>query len=171
MRLFATASMIVLMFGVAEPAIAGGIQVEGAWARASIGTERPGVAYMKIRNNGQGADRLIGAKTPVAKHAMVHESLIRDGVRKMRQAENIEIAPGGTAVLEPGGLHLMLSILQKRLMEGDAFPLTLTFEHAGEVRIYVTVAGMGAKQKPQHHHDHHDDPAHDDHQDHHGHDE
>ena len=168
MRLVAAASAILLMLGVAAPAFAGGIQVEGAWARASIGTERPGVAYMKIRNNGQGADRLIGAKTPVAKHAMVHESLIRDGVRKMRPAENIELAPGGTAVLEPGGLHLMLSILQKRLMEGDAFPLTLTFEHAGEVRVYVTVAGMGAKQMPQHHHD---DPAHDDRQDHHGHDE
>ena len=171
MRLFSATSVIVLMFGVAAPATAGGIQVEDAWARASIGTERPGVAYMTIRNSGQEGDRLVGAKTPVAKHAMLHESLMRDGVRKMRPAENIEIAPGGAIVLEPGGLHLMLSILQKRLMEGDAFPLTLTFEHAGEVRIYVTVAGMGAKQMPQHHHDHHDDPAHDDHQDHHGHDE
>ena len=120
---------------------------------------------------GEEGDRLIGAKTPVAKHAMVHESLIRDGVRKMRPAENIEIAPGGTAVLEPGGLHLMLSILQKGLVEGDAFPLTLTFEYAGEVRVYVTVAGMGAKQMPQHHHNHHDDGAHDDNQDHHNHDE
>lgn len=171
MRFFAAASIIVLMFGVSAPAIAGGIQVEDAWARASIGIERPGVAYMTIRNSGEEGDRLISAKTPVAKHAMVHESLIHDGVRKMRPVENIKIAPGGAAVLEPGGLHLMLNSLQKRLVEGDAFPLTLMFEHAGEVHVYVMVAGMGAKQMPRHHHDHSDDPAHDDHRDYHDHDE
>jgi len=164
MRLVVAALAILLMLGVAAPAFAGGIEVEGAWARASIGTERPGVAYMTIRNNGVQSDRLIGAKTPVAKRAMVHESLRRDGVMKMRPAENIEVAPGGAVVLEPGGRHLMLSFLQKKLVEGEAFPLTLTFEHAGEVRVHVTVAGMGAKQVPQQHRDHHDD---DDHQDHH----
>ena len=167
MRLVAAASAILLMCGVASPAIAGDVQVEGAWARASIGTERPGVAYMTIRNSGRESDRLIGAETPVAKRAMVHESLMRDGVMKMRPAGNIEIAPGGAVVLEPGGLHLMFTSLQKKLVEGDAFPLTLTFEHAGEVRVHVTVAGMGAKQMPQHHHDNHDDGAHDDHDEHH----
>lgn len=178
MRLAVVASAIVLMVGVAAPAFAGGILVEGAWARASIGTERPGVAYMTIRNSGPESDRLIGAKTPVAKRAMVHESLMRDGVMKMRPAGNIEIAPGGAVVLEPGGLHLMLTFRQKKLVEGDAFPLTLSFEHAGDVRVHVMVAGMGAKQMPQHHHDHHDGDehhdhhnAHDDHQDHHGHHE
>ena len=80
-------------------------------------------------------------------------------------------APGGAVVLEPGGLHLMLNSLQKRLVEGDAFPMTLMFEHAGEVHVYVMVAGMGAKQMPRHHHDHSDDPAHDDHRDYHDHDE
>lgn len=162
MRLVVAALATLLMLGVAVPAFAGGIQVEGAWARASIGTERPGVAYMTIHNNGQESDRLIGAKTPVAKRAMVHESLMRDGVMKMRPAENIEVAPGGAVVLEPGGLHLMLTFLQKNLVEGDAFPLTLTFEHAGEVRVHVTVAAMGAKQVPQRHRDHHDDDDHHD---------
>ena len=108
MRLVVAALAILLMLGVATPAFAGGagsIAVEGAWARASIGTERPGVAYMTIRNNGQESDRLIGAETPMAKRAMVHESLMRDGVMKMRPAENIEVAPGGAVVLEPGGRH------------------------------------------------------------------
>ncbi|MDA0231744.1 MAG: copper chaperone PCu(A)C [Proteobacteria bacterium] len=170
MRLAVAALAIVLLFGFAAPAIAGGIQVEDAWARASLGTERPSVAYMTIRNGGHESDHLIGAKTPVAKRASVHESLLRDGVMKMRPAENIEIAPGSAVELEPGGLHLMLSFLQKKLVEGDAFPLTLTFEHAGDVRVHVVVAGMGAKQVPQHPHERHDDDkhdAHDDHQNHH----
>jgi len=168
MRVIAAASAILLILGFSAPAFAGGIQVEGAWARASIGTERPGVAYMTIRNSSPESDRLIGAKTPAAKRTMVHESLMSDGVMKMRPAEKIEIAAGGAVVLEPGGLHLMLTFLQKELVEGDAFPLTLTFEHAGQVRVHVMVAGIGAKQMPQHHHDHHDDDEHHDHHDAHG---
>ena len=44
----------MLLFVIASaPAFAGpdDVAVENAWSRASIGTKRPGVAYMTIRNN------------------------------------------------------------------------------------------------------------------------
>jgi copper(I)-binding protein len=155
------------MLAFAGAALAGGIEVGYAWARASIGTERPGVAYMAIHNSGSESDRLLGAKTAVAKRAMVHESIMRDGVMKMRPAEDIDIAPGATVMLEPGGLHLMLTFLQKKLVEGESFPLTLTFEHAGEVTVDVVIAGMGASKAPQGHHMHHENHDSQEHQKHH----
>ena len=156
MRLALVATAILLNFGTLAPAFAGDIDVDGAWARASIDTQRPGVVYMTIQNGGAESDRLVGAETPVAKRAMVHESIMREGVMKMRPAENIEVPPGGSVVLEPGGLHLMLTFLQKKLVQGESFALTLKFEHAGDVKVHVKIAGMGAKQAPEHHGDHHD---------------
>lgn len=158
MRLLVAALTILLAGGFAAPALADGIQVKGAWARASIGTERPGVAYMTIHNSGAESDRLLALNTPVAERAMLHQSVLQDGVMKMRPAADIDIPPGGMVMLEPGGLHLMLTKLQKKLVRGEAFPLTLTFEHAGEVRVHVMIAGMGAKQAPaqEQDHDHHE---------------
>ena len=171
MRHIVATLALLPMLAFAGAALAGGIEVENAWARASIGTERPGVAYMTIRNSGAASDRLLGAKTPVSKRAMVHESLMKDGVIKMRPAEDIDIAPGATVMLEPGGLHLMLTFLQKKLVEDESFALTLTFEHAGEVMVDVMIAGMGAKKAPHEHHEHHGEQKHHDqqmHKEHHG---
>ena len=151
---------ILVVFTFSGVAFAGDIKVKHAWARASIGTERPGVAYLRIYNDGTESDRLLGAATPVAKRAMIHESLMKDGVMKMRPAGDIDIAPGGKVLLEPGGLHLMLTFLNKKLVEGESFPLTLTFEQAGDVTVDVKIAGIGAKMAPNGHHEHHESHGH-----------
>lgn len=151
MRFIISALALAMMLEFVGPAYADGIKVQEAWARASIGTKRPGVAYMMIINKGAESDRLLSAETPVAKHSAVHESLMKDDVIKMRPAGDINIPPGGMVMLEPGGLHLMLIFLQKELVKGKSFPLTLTFEHSGAVTVDVTIAGIGAKIAPNEH--------------------
>ena len=64
-------------------------------------------------------------------------------IARMRPVAAIEIAPGAPTVLEPGGLHIMLRGLGRRLVEGETFPLSLTFERAGTVEIEVPIIGMG----------------------------
>jgi copper(I)-binding protein len=61
----------------------------------------------------------------------------------MRPLAAIEVAPGGPTVLEPGGPHVMLVGLGRKLAEGDTLPLSLTFEHAGTVELEVPIKGMG----------------------------
>ena len=46
--------------------------VEGAWARASIGTSRPGAAYMTIRNAGDTPVTIVGLATPIALMSEIH---------------------------------------------------------------------------------------------------
>ena len=48
----------------------------------------------------------------------------------------------GKATLAPGGYHVMLMGLKAPLKEGQSFPLTLTFEHAGKVEVEVMVESM-----------------------------
>lgn len=63
---------------------------------------------------------------------------------QMRQVESIEVPSHGTATLRPGSFHVMLIGLAQPLKEGDRFPLTLTFERAGEVTVEVKVEGVGS---------------------------
>lgn len=47
-------------------------------------------------------------------------------------------------VLRPGGHHLMLIGLHAPLVEGDRFPIILTFEVAGQIEVRVPVLAVGA---------------------------
>jgi copper(I)-binding protein len=117
----------------------GSLVIQHPWARASIGQAKAGAAYLTIVNHGETADRLIAVSTPAAKHAKPHTHLLEDGVMKMRPVEAIEIAPGDPAVLQPGGLHIMLMGLAAPLETGKPFPMTLVFENAGSVDVEVHV--------------------------------
>jgi copper(I)-binding protein len=145
------ATLLMAGGGFAGQAVAGDIQVTKAWARPSIGTSRPGAAYLMVSNKGSAGDRLLRIDSPVAQRAEVHESVMREGVMKMRPAGQIEISPGASVMLEPGGFHVMLLSLQEELVEGESFPLTLTFERAGSVTVDVAIAKHGAAQSHSSH--------------------
>ena len=61
------------------------------------------------------------------------------GMMTMSPVDQIEVPAGGTAVLEPGGFHIMLLDLVEPLAVGTTIELTLTFEQAGEVVLTVDV--------------------------------
>lgn len=122
----------------------GDLQIIHPWARASAGNAMNGAVYVEIVNGGSAPDRLIAAATPAATHAELHTNISENGVMKMRPVEAIDIAPGQHVVLEPGGLHLMLMGLVAPLVEGDSFPITLTFEKAGSLEVSAKVASVGA---------------------------
>ena len=96
--------------------------------------------YLEIVNAGDAADRLLGVETAIAKRAMLHATDHgADGVARMIHLDAIDIPAGGTVLLEPGGLHIMLMGLTGPLTEGDMIPATLVFERAGRVAIEFSV--------------------------------
>ena len=131
-------------FVQAEPVRQGDLEIDAAWARASIGSSRPGAAYFTVRNLGDEADRLTGLSSPVSAMPMLHETTLSEGISRMAHVEAAEIPAGGEFTLEPGGMHVMLMELTTPLKEGATFPLTLTFEAGGEITVEVPVFGPGA---------------------------
>ncbi len=135
---------VVVIWAVASPALAQEtVRVFDAWARASVLASRPGAAYVTIESTSD--DTLIGASTPVAKRVMIH-AVEKDGdVSRMKHVEALELPAGQQVTLAPGGMHLMLMGLQDKLSEGTAFPMTLSFEIAGEITVDVSVLGIAAE--------------------------
>lgn len=123
----------------------GNLTVEHAWSRATIGAGRPGVFYVEITNTGDTDDALVGIATPAAGMPMLHETVMADGIASMPHAMSIPVLAGQTVELAPGGYHGMLMGLATALKEGDIFPITLTFEKAGEVTINVEVLSLRAE--------------------------
>jgi periplasmic copper chaperone A len=76
---------------------------------------------------------------------MLHETTVTDGVAAMPHAESIPVPAGETVALLPGGFHGMLMGLTDPLVEGQTFPITLTFEQAGNLDVTVDILSMRAK--------------------------
>ena len=143
--------------GLAAAAAAGDLTATDAYARVSGATAKSGAVFLVLSNAGTADDTLIAADTPVAERTELHTHLQdAQGVMRMVEVEDgFPVPAGGSHPLARGGDHVMLLGLTGPLKDGDSFPLTLTFEHGGDVTIDVVVdsardatmpAGQGAGQ-------------------------
>ncbi|GLQ07979.1 copper chaperone PCu(A)C [Sneathiella chinensis] len=146
---------VAMMSSLHTPAFAAGetsqLTAEDAWARSRPASAKVGGAYVTLINNGKTDDRLIGAQSPVADRTELHTVEMQDGMMKMMEVKDgIPVPAGQTVALRPGGLHVMFMGLKETMEEGKTFPLTLTFEHAGDKQVTVQVRAAGAMKNMPH---------------------
>jgi copper(I)-binding protein len=111
--------------------------------------------YLRITNEGAASDRLIGVETPIAELGQVHEMSNSNGIMKMRALERgLEIKPGESLLLKPGGYHIMFTGLKGAAKAGESFPATLTFEKAGKIAVNFKVEPLGAASRKTMDHQH-----------------
>ncbi len=135
--------ILVFLLGCATAAFAhdyklGTLTIGHPHARPTAPSQPAGGGYLTVLNNGA-ADRLVSAASPVAVSVQMHSMRMEGDVMRMREVDAIELPPGKTVELRPGGLHLMLIGLKAPLVPGQTFPMTLRFEKAGEVKVEMKV--------------------------------
>lgn len=146
--------------GMAHDYTHGDLHIQHPWSRALPPVAPTGAAYMKIKNQGEENDTLIAASTPIAGHTELHEHVHQGDLMKMQRIDKVIIAPGEQVEFSPGGHHVMLFELKEPLVAGNMYPMTLTFEQAGEIEIEVLVSEGAAAQEDAaphsgHGHSHH----------------
>ncbi|MFN0043284.1 MAG: copper chaperone PCu(A)C [Alphaproteobacteria bacterium] len=122
----------------------GELRIAHPWARAT--TIDRTAAYLQISNVGSEGDRLLGAEAEIAERVELHMTKTESGVARMLPVDAIAVPARKTIALEPGGYHIMLVGLKRKLAANDTVPLTLVFERAGKVAVQLAVqksAGMG----------------------------
>ncbi|WP_265571252.1 copper chaperone PCu(A)C [Sphingomicrobium nitratireducens] len=120
--------------------------VEDAWARSTVEGQKMAAAYFTLRNEGETELKLTGVSTNRAGSASLHRSAVDNGVATMRPLEGgLLIEPGETIAFEPGGDHVMLEMLEKPLVEGETFPMTLEFAAAAPITLEVKIVGAGER--------------------------
>jgi len=122
----------------------GTITVVEPWARATADGTAVGAAYMTVKNTGAAPITLVGGSTSAADTVEVHTMTMEGDIMRMRPvSDGLAIPPGGAIELKPGGNHLMLIGLKKKLSEGESVPLALTFEPAATITVEVAVKAAG----------------------------
>jgi len=125
------------------------VSVEQPWSRATPPGATIGVGFMRLRNAGTSAVRVIGASSADAGRVEMHVT-VRDGdVMRMRHVGEFSIPAGGVFELKPGGAHLMLVELARPLNRGDRLWLTLVLDPGGDLRVELPVEALGARRPAQ----------------------
>lgn len=138
-------AVLLVQPAAADDYTAGALKIGHPWSRATPKGASIGGGYMKITNTGNTIDHLIGGASDVASRFEIHEMSMDNGVMKMRQITGgLEIKPGQTVELKPGGLHLMLVGLKAPLEKGGDVKATLQFEKAGAVTVDFKIEAIGA---------------------------
>jgi copper(I)-binding protein len=102
--------------------------------------------------------RLIGAASPVAGVVEIHEMVMEGSVMRMRAVSAVDLPPGRSVELKPGGYHVMLMDLKRPLRAGERIPLELRIETRDkrlvtqpvevEVAMRAPAAATGGAHKP-----------------------
>ncbi|MGW2188827.1 copper chaperone PCu(A)C [Streptomyces sp. NPDC001719] len=120
---------------------AAAIEVEDPRVLLPFGTDDT-AAFLKIRNDGDAADELVGVEAPTASGAMLSRTVVKDGAGSMRMVPSAAVPAGGTLDMSPHGLDIMVSS-PPRLRTGDRLPLILRFRDSGTVKVEAVVVRPG----------------------------
>lgn len=126
----------------AAAARAADIEVVQPWARVTPGS-RTGAVYFTLHNGGGQSDRLMSGATPLAQRAELHSSITENGVTRMEKIDAVEVNAGGSVPFQPSGMHVMLIGLDPSATPGQTMPVTLHFEHAGDIQVTVPILAPG----------------------------
>ena len=123
----------------------GTIHISQAWSRATAKGAATGAGYMTITNKGAAPDKVSCVSDDASALCQIHSMTMEGGVMKMRPVEDgLEIKPGESIMLKPGGYHVMFRELKHPLEQGATVKATLKFEHAGTIEVNYPVLALGA---------------------------
>jgi copper(I)-binding protein len=123
---------------------AGPLVIAAPWIRGTPPSAPVAGGYMTITNTGTTPDRLVGGTLDQARRFEIHEMTTVDNIMRMRPVPaGLEIKPGESVELKPGGYHIMAMDLQGGYAQGKIVKGTLVFEKAGTVEIEYLVGAIG----------------------------
>jgi len=120
------------------------VVVAGAWARATTSDALSGAIYCELHNPTNHAQELLGASAADCDHCELHvHRTDAEGVMHMSQVDHLEVPAGGTLLLQPGAIHLMLLGLAHGLTQGQSVQVVLHLSD-GTATLSVPILAAGA---------------------------
>ena len=124
------------------------IEIHNIWARETSDGMRTAAVYIdRINNTGTKLDSLIKVSSSIAAKHLIHRTLFQNGIAKMTHLKSLEIPINKSVSLKPGGIHIMLLDIKKKLSSGFKFPMILEFKRAGRINVIVEVKKIGISLK------------------------
>lgn len=122
----------------------GKLTVYDAWIRKAP----PGVSmmagYATLKNEGDAPVKVLTVQSDAFRQSSIHETVVERGVSKMRELPRVDLAPGATIEMKPGGAHLMLLEPRHPILVGDKVHMVFLLADGTRVETYFDVVAPDA---------------------------
>jgi len=115
------------------------IVIQGSWVMEVPSVSGNSAAYMKVENRSSINSAIVSVESDVARAVELHEMAEVDGMMTMRRVQRIALPAHGVASLDPGGYHVMLIDLKRKLKVGDEVRIKLVFQDGAEKTVMAPV--------------------------------
>ena len=127
------------------------IEIEGAYARASIPNVPNSAAFFVIKNNSDKDIAITSANSDIAEKNELHTHIKENQMMKMIKIEKLVVPAKSSLELKSGGDHVMLMGLKKELKVGDEINLELSFSDGDKKSIKVPVKDLASTMHKMQH--------------------
>ena len=101
----------------------------GGYAFETLGNQKNTAVYISIFNNSDKDVVIKEILSDIAEKVEIHEMIIVDNIMKMRMIKNFQVKKKSELYLQPGGKHILLFGLKKKIVDGDKFILKFRLEN------------------------------------------
>jgi copper(I)-binding protein len=134
------------LLGAATSAHAEGkLSVYDAWIRKAPPGASMMAGYATLKNEGDAALKVLTVQSDAFRQSSIHETVVDRGVSKMRELPRIDMAPGATIEMKPGGAHLMLADPRHPILVGDKVRIVFLLADGTRVETYFDVLAPEAE--------------------------
>ena len=127
------------------------VEIDGAYARASIPNVPNSAAFFVIKNNSDKDIAITGANSDIAEKNELHTHIKENKMMKMMKIEKLVVPAKSSLELKSGGDHVMLMGLKKELKVGDEINLELSFSDGDKKSIKVPVKDLASTMHKMQH--------------------
>lgn len=127
------------------------IEIERAYARASIPNVPNSAAFFVIKNNSDKDIAITSANSDIAEKNELHTHIKENKMMKMMKIEKLVVPAKSSLELKSGGDHVMLMGLKKELKAGDEINLELSFSDGDKKSIKVPVKDLASTMHKMQH--------------------
>ena len=109
------------------------LEIKNAWVRAAPPMSMQLAGYASLENHCSKSVTVSSVSSRDFGMAMVHATVVENGVSKMRHVAELTIPTKGSVAFTPGGRHLMLMMPARELKPGDKVSLTFALASGEQV--------------------------------------
>ena len=145
------ALVAAFLFMTTSGALRADVVAPSAWIAEPPPVDVPVAGYVTLRNEGDDEVTLKSVSSPRFERVEAQETVVVDGVAKMRPAGAQVIRPGATLRMRPGGRHLMLFGPETAPEVGQTVTLLFEFDSAPPLEVRAEVRAAGGDARAHHH--------------------
>ena len=115
------------------------LDISDAWIKNLPPAVPVRAGYMTLHNPAPTAQRIVALHSASFASVEIHQTVMQDGMMRMRQLTELQINAGETVQLAPGGLHLMLIQPVEPTRPGEMHRIEIEFDDGSRQNLQLMV--------------------------------